>query len=39
MKAGEDGRALEMLDRCEEVMRNYPLETIPLGFSGNDYIW
>ena len=38
MKAGEDGRALEMLDRCEEVMRNYPLETIPLGFSGNDYM-
>ena len=38
MKAGENGRALEMLDRCEEVMRNYPLETIPLGFSGNDYM-
>mgnify|MGYP003290297985 CR=1 FL=1 len=38
MKHGEDGRALEMLDRGVEVMRNYPIETVPLGFSGNDFI-
>ena len=35
-RAGEDDRALEMLDRCEEIMKNYPLEAVPLGFSGND---
>ncbi|MBQ0128018.1 MAG: hypothetical protein KBS80_08575 [Bacteroidales bacterium] len=38
MKHGEDGRALEMLDRGVEVMKNYPIETVPLGFSGNDFI-
>jgi hypothetical protein len=38
MKAGEDDRALEMLDRAVDVMKHYPLETIPLGFSGNDYM-
>ena len=38
MKAGENDRALEMLDRCSEIMKNYPLETVPLGFSGNDYM-
>lgn len=38
MAAGQDDRALEMVDKCCEVMRNYPLETIPLGFSGNDYM-
>ena len=37
-KAGEDDRALEMLDRCQEVMANYPLETVPLDLSTNDYI-
>ena len=38
IKAGEDDRALEMLDKCMEVMANYPLETIPIGFTGNDYM-
>ena len=38
MKAGENGRALEMVDKCCEVMKHYPLETVPLGFSGNDYM-
>ena len=37
MKAGQDERALEMLDKCCEVMAHYPLETIPLGFSSQDY--
>ena len=38
MREGEPERALEMLDKCQEVMKNYPLETVPLGFSGNDYM-
>ena len=38
MKAGENDRALEMVDKCCEVMKHYPLETVPLGFSGNDYM-
>ena len=38
MKAGQNDRALEMVDKCCEVMRHYPLETIPIGFSGNDYM-
>jgi len=38
VKAGENNRALEMLDRSSQVMANYPIETIPLGFSGNDYL-
>lgn len=38
MKEGRNDRALEMLERCREVMGNYPLETIPLGMSTNDYI-
>ena len=33
---GENGRALEMLDKCSEVMRNYPLESVPFGLSSND---
>ncbi|MCQ2146388.1 MAG: hypothetical protein MJZ16_02610 [Bacteroidales bacterium] len=38
--AGENDRAIEMLDRCQEIMRPecYPLESIALGFSGNDYM-
>ena len=31
-------RALKMLDQCEEVMVNFPVCAIPLGFSGNDYM-
>ena len=38
MKAGEDDRALEMIDKAAEVMKHYPLESVPLGFSGNDYM-
>ncbi|MBR3653565.1 MAG: hypothetical protein IKN60_06380, partial [Bacteroidales bacterium] len=38
MKAGENERALEMIDKAAEVMQHYPLETVPLGFSGNDYM-
>ena len=38
LNAGEEGRALEMLDKCQSVVKpeSYPLETVPLGFSGND---
>ena len=38
MKVGQNDRALEMLDRCTEVMRRYPLDGIPLGMSTNDYL-
>jgi tetratricopeptide (TPR) repeat protein len=40
LKVGENDRALEMLDKCQEVLdqKSYPLETIPVGFSGNDYM-
>ena len=40
MKAGEKDRALEMMDKCQQVVKreSYPLETIPVGFSGNDYM-
>ncbi|MBR6280701.1 MAG: hypothetical protein IKR32_05340, partial [Bacteroidales bacterium] len=40
LKAGETDRALEMLDMCQEKVpaTNFPLETIPIGFSGNDYM-
>jgi hypothetical protein len=38
MKAGEDDRALEMIDKAAEVMQHYPIETVSLGFSGNDYM-
>ena len=38
IKAGETLRAMEMLDKCAEVMRRFPLCAIPIGFSGNDYM-
>ena len=40
MKEGQYERALEMLDKCRECVpeTTYPIETIPLGFSGNDYM-
>ena len=38
MSAGEKDRAIEMLDICSEVTRRYPLESIPLGMSTNDYL-
>ena len=37
MKAGENDRAVEALDKGLEVMERYPLETISLGFAANDY--
>ena len=38
IKAGETDRAMEMLDKCREVTRDFPLEGVPVGFSGNDYM-
>lgn len=38
MREGENDRALEMVDMCADVMRNYPLEAIGIGLSGNDYM-
>ena len=38
MKAGENDRAVEMLDRGFEIMRNFPIEGIPVGMSTNDYM-
>ena len=36
----EDEKALEVMDLCQEYFpeQNFPLESIPLGFSGNDYM-
>ena len=38
--AGEQEKALEIQDLCQSVFpeKNFPLESIPLGFSGNDYM-
>ena len=38
--AGEAEKALEMMDMCQEKFpkENFPLETICVGFSGNDYM-
>jgi len=40
MNAGQYERAGEMLDKCMQVIDagRYPIESIPLGFSGNDYM-
>ena len=38
LAAGENDRALEMLDMCSEVMHRFPLCAGPIGFSGNDYM-
>lgn len=38
IKAGESDRAMEMLDKCRDITRDFPLEGVPLGFSGNDYM-
>ena len=29
---------MEMLDKCRDITRDFPLEGVPLGFSGNDYM-
>jgi hypothetical protein len=38
--AGEPEKAIEIQDMCQECFpeENFPLESIPLGFSGNDYM-
>ena len=38
--AGENDKALEIMNMCGECFpeENFPLESIPLGFSGNDYM-
>ena len=38
LKAGEKDRALEMLDRCQEIMTRdrYPYDTIAIGLTSND---
>ena len=38
--AREDKKALEIMDLCQKCFpeENFPLETIPLGFSSNDYM-
>ena len=38
LKAGQNERALEMLEQCERAMQAYPLESIPIGFTANDYM-
>ena len=38
IKKGDDDKALEMLDKCCEVMRRYPYDSIPVGMSTNDYL-
>ena len=40
MKAGENEKALELLDLCQENVpeSNFPLETISIGFTTNDYM-
>ena len=38
IKAGENDRAMEMLDKCRDITKDFPLEGVPLGFSGNDYM-
>ena len=38
MEAGQNDRALEMLDQSEAAMVNFPVCALPLGFSGNDYM-
>ena len=38
LACGQKDRALEMLDRSEEAMVNFPVCSLPIGFSGNDYM-
>ena len=38
IKAGRTDWAAEMLHKSCEVTRNYPLETVPIGFMSNDYM-
>ncbi len=34
---GSNDKAVELLDKCQDVMHRFPIETIALGFSANDY--
>ena len=36
MNAGQNDRAVQMLDRGIDIMKDYPLVALPAGFSGND---
>ena len=38
MKEDRNDRAVEMLDLSNQAMRRFPIESIPLGMSTNDYI-
>ncbi len=38
MKEGKNEWAVEMLDKGTDALRRFPLESIPLGMSTNDYI-
>ena len=38
IELGENEMALALMDRGVEVMQHYPLESICLGFSANDYM-
>ena len=37
MKAGENDRAISMLDRCQQVMHRFPLDGIPLKMTSAGY--
>lgn len=37
-KHGDKDRALALLDKMTDVMKVYPLDAIPIGFSNNDYM-
>ena len=39
LREGKPEWAEEMLDKCNEVLADYPMETIPIGFPGNDYMF
>ena len=38
MKEGKKEWALEMLDKSQYIMRRFPIESIPLNLSSNDYL-
>ena len=37
MKEGQNDRAVELLDKSQEIMRNFPLDGIPVGMSASNY--
>ena len=38
MKEGKYDKAIEMLDKCCYATRSYTFDSIPIGFTGNDYM-